>query len=435
VTARSRLLRVAAAGALVAALVAALGSTSGAAPTASPTVTPPADPGGTVCAPGDGIVVTETMVEDLATADRHGTQLPASGSYGSGTAGCDPNTESDYGWDTSGIPAPTDVDPDSDDEDDPFDRENGLYLGYQFDRAAGGLPDYWEQPIAFGAADAAVVGSQWTGLTSVVYSISPVGWSDGDARETVRGMLPEGPGCRWHGPVAATAMPGRVASYTGGSRPVYKYDHVPMRIGARKFAHAPGGWFHYLCGAATPTGVTGPAVGSRLTGVQGDYYLTPHWVYAENLTAAQLDVVAPVMRAARAAVTAQVRTSPADRSVVNLKTWMWSDARRYDLVLGGRRAEIVPTGIRVVARGVPLQAHDLRAGGCGTGGTPDTGDPAADTDCWFRFTKANSPDPADVYTVGFALRWQVRVAGVPPLTFWTTRTQTYKVGEVQVPTR
>jgi hypothetical protein len=35
--------------------------------------------------------------------------------------------------------------------------------------------------------------------------------------------------------------------------------------------------------------------------------------------------------------------------------------------------------------------------------------------------------------VGLALRWQIRVAGVPPLVFWTTRVQNFKVGEVQVP--
>lgn len=428
-----RPVRVLAAGVLAAALCATVGSTSSAAPAPpSPSALPPA---GGVCEPGDGIEVTATMVEDLANADRHGTLAPASGSFGSGTAGCDRNTESDYGWDTSRIPAPPQVDPDADDEDDPFDRENGLYLGYQFDRAAGGLPDYWEQPIAFRASDAALIGTAWTGLSGISYAMTEVGWGDADTRRTVQGMLPEGPDCRWHGPVAATDMPGRVASYTGGGRPVYKYDHVPMRIGSRKFAQAPGGWFHYLCGPATPSGVTGPAVGSRMTGVQGDYYLTPHWVYAEGYTAAGLTQIAPIVRAARAAVDAQVITSPADRSVVNLKTWMWSDARRYEFVLGGRRAEVVPTGIRVVAHNVPLQAHDLRAGGCGTGGTPDTGDPDAETDCWFRFTKANSADPADVYTVGFALRWQVRLAGVRPLTFWTTREQTFKVGEVQVPTR
>jgi hypothetical protein len=30
-------------------------------------------------------------------------------------------------------------------------------------------------------------------------------------------------------------------------------------------------------------------------------------------------------------------------------------------------------------------------------------------------------------------RWEVRVAGLPPMTFWTTRVQNFKVGEVQVP--
>lgn len=112
---------------------------------------------------------------------------------------------------------------------------------------------------------------------------------------------------------------------------------------------------------------------------------------------------------------------------------MWSDARRYEFVAGGRRAEVVPTGIRVVAPGVPMKAHDLRSGGCLTGGVPDVGDKTADADCYFTFTKANSPDPSDVYPVGFALRWEIRVPGARPLIFWTTRVQNFRVGEVQVP--
>jgi hypothetical protein len=85
---------------------------------------------------------------------------------------------------------------------------------------------------------------------------------------------------------------------------------------------------------------------------------------------------------------------------------------------------------------VPLEAHDLRRGGCRTGGVPDTGGADDATDCWLRFTKANSPDPGDFYTVGFALRWEIRISGVAaPLTVWTTRTQTFRVGEVQVANR
>jgi hypothetical protein len=425
-----RPVRVLAAGALVAALAATVGTAAGAAPAPGPPPAPTA-PGDTTCGAGDGITVTGSIAEDLDGADGHRQLLPASGSFG---AGCAANDEPDDGWSGRGIPAPPEVDPAADDESDPFDRQNGLYLGYQFDRAAGGLPDYWEQPIAFRPSNAELIATSWTGSDGLTYTMTEVGWGDGeDARQTVEGTLPAGPGCRWHGPVAATDMPGRLADYARGGRAVYKYDHVPMRIGSRKFARAPGGWFHYLCGAATPSSITGPAPGTRLSGVEADYYLTPHWVYAEGVTADQLSVLAPVVRAARARVNAAVVTSPANRSVVNLETWMWSDARRYEFVLGGRRAEVVPTGIRVVAPGVPLVAHDIRAGGCLTGGVPDVGDSDGQTDCWFRFTRANSPDPADVYAVGFALRWEVRVPGARPLTFWTTRVQNYKVGEVQVP--
>ena len=60
-------------------------------------------------------------------------------------------------------------------------------------------------------------------------------------------------------------------------------------------------------------------------------------------------------------------------------------------------------------------------------------DKAAQTDCYLTFAKANSPDPGDVYRVGFALRWEVRVPGARPVVFWTTRVQDFKVGEVQVP--
>jgi hypothetical protein len=430
---------------LVVALAATLG-TANAAPAPTPTAGPPAGspaaappagspaaPPDTSCPTGDGITVTGSIAEDLDGADGHRQLLPGSGSFG---VGCSPNEEPDDGWDGRGIPAPPDVDPAADDEGDPFDRQNGLYLGYQFDLTGGGLPDYWEQPIAFRPSNAELIASAWSGSDGLAYTMTEYGWTESgaqDERQTVEGMLPAGPECRWHGPVAAQDMPARLADYARGGRPVYKYDHVPMRIGSRKFAHAPGGWFHYLCGAATPSSITGPLPGSKLSAVEADYYLTPHWVYAEGVDAGQLTTVARIVRAARARVTATVDTSPVDRSVVNLKTWMWSDARRYVFVLGGQRAEVVPTGIRVVAPGVPLVAHDVRSGGCRTGGVPDTGDARADTDCYFRFTKANTTDPSDVYQVGFALRWQVRVAGVPPLTFWTTRVQNFKVGEVQVP--
>lgn len=85
-----------------------------------------------------------------------------------------------------------------------------------------------------------------------------------------------------------------------------------------------------------------------------------------------------------------------------------------------------------MAPGVPLEAHDLRSGGCGDGGVPDVGDSAGQTDCWFPVHEGDRA--GGLLPVGFALRWEVRVAGAPPLTFWTTRVQNYTVGEVQVPT-
>ncbi len=432
----SRPLRLAAAGVVVAALVATVGpgrdpaTAAAPAPTSPSSPTSPAPPGqptdpAGACPVDDGIEITGSLQADIAAADGHARPSSVADSVG---VGCTPVPEDELGAGGDGIPAPVDVDPDADDWDDPFDRHGGLYLGYQFG-VDGGLPDYWEQPIAPSAENAALLGGLWPGgLTYQLTVLSPAG-----GRETVNRALPPYQGCRWHGPVPATAMPRRVAAWAPPGRAIYRYDHVPQRIGSRKFARAAGGWFHYLCGAATPGHMTGPPAGARLSPLEAVYYLTPHWVYALGLSAADLDLVAPVLRAARTQVNARVVTSPVNRGVVNLKTWMWTDARRYDIVLPGRRATVEPTGIRVVAPGVPLVAHDIRRGGCRTGGRLDTGDPAGETDCYFTFTRA-SPSPRDAYQVGFAVRWRVTVAGVArPLTFWTTSVQSYTVGEVQVP--
>lgn len=432
-----RPVRLVVAGMAAAALVATVGpgpAALGAAPAPptpagpTPAAPQPTDVAG-ACPPDEGLAIDGSIREDLAAADGHSARSAAAGS--SFGVGCSPVPEGDLGSGGAGIPSPPDVDPNADNWNDPFDRQNGLYLGYQFGADEGPL-DYWEQPIALSAVNAAKVGGKWPG--GVVYGI--VVTSSLGAQEQVNATLPPYDGCQWNGPVQATRIPGQVASWAPGGRQVYRYDHVPMRIGARKFARAPGQWFHYLCGPATPAHVTGPPAGSRLSPLEASYYLTPHWVYALGLSGPDLDRAAPAMRAARAQVQARVVTSPgppAFRGVVNLKTWMWTDARRYDIDLPGGRAVVEPTGIRVVAPGVPLKAHDLRQGGCRTGGKPDVGDAAADTDCYFTFTEANR-GPGDFYTVGFAVRWQVTVAGVGrPLTFWTTTTENYSVGEVQVP--
>src|SRR5215207_103613 len=164
------------------------------------------------------------------------------------------------------------MDPAADDEADPFDRVNGLYLGYQFPDE----PGYWEQPIAFGSISAARV-TAWTGSGGLSFVGTVISWGGGQTPlQTVQTTVPAGPGCRWHDGGPATGMPGRVAAYRPRTAKIYKYDHVPMRIGSRKFARAAGEWFHYLCGVATPSGISGPAPGTRLSAVQADYYLTPH---------------------------------------------------------------------------------------------------------------------------------------------------------------
>jgi hypothetical protein len=443
-----RPLRLVVVAAVAAALVSAVTgpdgvSSAGAAP--APSVPPsgppsvpadpqPTDPAG-ACAPGDGVVVTAEMIAEVAQGDGHAPATPAGGSIGAG--GCDEHVEDPLGWPDSGIPAPPDLEPGDDDYTDPFERAGREWIGYQFLGEDGiGLPDYWEQKIAFTPSLAAAVAHWPVAGEGVGYVITSVGWGSETARETVEGTLPRGPECRWHGPVPAARMYGRVRAYQQQVRTsIYRYDHVPQPAGPRRFAGSDGGggWFHYLCGTQTPSGIAA-APGGRLRAVEADYYLTPHWVYARNFSGQDLDTAAPFWRAARALVNAEVVTSPAQRGVTRLRTWMWAGARRYDIVLGGRRATVEPTGIVVTAPGVPLVAHDLRRGGCRDGGMPDPGTSDARTDCWFMFTKANSPDPNDFYTVGFALRWKVTVQGVgPAMTFWTTTVRQYRVGEVQVP--
>lgn len=99
-----RPIRVLAAGALVAALAATVGTAANAAPAPTPTSPAPTSPApgdpapddGTACPPQDGIVVTRSMVTDLAGADGHGSVTPRSGSFGTGSrrvdAGCGKTT-------------------------------------------------------------------------------------------------------------------------------------------------------------------------------------------------------------------------------------------------------------------------------------------------------------------------------------------------------
>lgn len=438
-----RPIRIVAAAAAAAALVATVadpGDRAAAAP--APPVAPgdpqPTDPTG-ACAPGRGVVVTPEMVEAVALGDGHASATPAGGSVGGGS--CAEHDEDELGWPGSPIPEPPDLQPGDDDYSDPFERRGRYYVGYQFLGEDGsGLPDYWEQPTAFDSLTAASIGQWPVAAEGVAYTIGAVGWAGETPRQTVQGILPRGPRCRRHGPVPAAQMLGKVRNYQRQvGAPIYRYDHVPQPAGPRRFAGNGGGWFHYLCGAETPSGIVAPP-GGRLRAVEADYYFTPHWVYARNWSARDMDEMAQIGRAARSLVDAQVVTSPAAKGITRLRTWMWADARRYDLALGGRRASVEPTGIVVQAPGVPLVAHDLRRGGCRTGGRPDPGDSQAETDCYFTFTRANSPAADDFYTVGFALRWKVTVRGAggaavgPPMTFWTTTVRQYKVGEVQLPT-
>jgi hypothetical protein len=376
------------------------------------------------------VVITTEMAAAVAASDDHATVTPAGESV---AASCGPrHEEPELGWPGTAPDTAADAALDESDDSDPFaPTADGqlYYFAYQFDDFDGGLPDYWEPATALRVAD-------WPATGSRVRYV----WHDPSTGATRSASLPFDSACGYRGPVAAAVAPGRVASFRRQGHPkIYLYDHVPLPRAARRFRDAGGSWYHYLCGAATPSGIAGP--GNRLTATEADYYSTPHWVYARGWSTAELDQLAPVWRVARsqAEVYDAVQTSPAARSVVALKVWMWAPSAGYDIELGGLRARVEPTGIVVRAPGVPLRAHDLHAGGCRHGGQPDTGDPDADTDCYLVFERATGHDPAaGGYQVGLALRWTVTTrtaGGAPvgrPMTFWTTSVRRFEVGEVQV---
>jgi hypothetical protein len=371
------------------------------------------------CPAGDGVLVTADMLAAVAASDGHDI-TPAGGSV---AAGCGhQHVEDPGGWPEQAPVGPDDAA--SDEPADPFStgsRQYGYQFGVGFD---DGPPDYWEQPVALPLAD-------WSGAGSVGYL-----WVAGDTGASIGATLPRAGVCAYQEPVPADVVPGRIAAYRRRGHPrIYLYDHVPLRQPANDLRDGGGGWYHYLCGASTPAGIAAPT--GRLSAVEGDYYSTPHWVYARGWSAAQLTRLAPLWRAARARLQVDdvVRTSPARRSVVNLAVWMWVPPGGYELRAGGLRARVEPTGIVVRAPDVPLHAHDSRAGGCGTGGRPYTGESTVDTDCYLVFDRASG---TEVYTVGFGMRWTVTVrtdAGAPvgrPVTVWTTSVRQFSVGEVQV---
>jgi hypothetical protein len=376
------------------------------------------------------VVITAEMAAAVASSDDHATITPAGGSVSADCA--QQHDEADLGWPGSDPDTPQDAATDESDDSDPFAPSGDgqlYYYGYQFDDFDGtGLPDYWEPSTALRIAD-------WPATGSKVRYV----WRDSGTGATRTASLPFDSACGYRGQLPADLAPGRVASYRRANHPkIYLYDHVPLPRAARRFRAAGGGWYHYLCGAATPSGIAGP--GNRLTATQADYYSTPHWVYARGWTGAQLDQLTDVWRVARsqAEVYDAVRTSPAARSVTALKVWMWAPSAGYDVELGTLRARVEPTGIVVRAPDVPLHAHDLHDGGCRDGGRADTGDPAAKTDCYLVFDRATGADPSASYRVGFALRWTVTTrtaGGAPvgrPMTFWTTSVRQFQVGEVQV---
>lgn len=412
-------------------LATAVGPGNGGLPGAGAAPAAPAAPGpDPACAAGDGVVITAEMAAAVAASDDHAAVTPAGGSV---AAGCGPqHEEGELGWPAAAPDTPQDAALDESDDGDPFAPTGDgqlYYFAYQLDDLDGsGPPDYWEPPTALRIANWPATG------TRIRYV-----WRDPSTGATRTAWLPYDAACRYFGPLPASEASGRVASFRHAGHPkVYLYDHVPLPRPARRFRGAGGGWYHYLCGAATPSGIAGP--GHQLSPTAADYYSTPHWVYERGWPAAVLDQLSPVWRVARsqAEVYDAVRTSPAARSVVGLKVWMWAPAAGYDIELGDLRARVQPTGIVVRAPGVPLHAHDLRAGGCRDGGRPDTGDAAADTDCYLVFDRATGADPGTTYPVGFALRWTVTTrtaGGAPvgrPMTFWTTSVRRFQVGEVQV---
>jgi hypothetical protein len=428
-----RVLRLLAAAAVLATgLAAALAAPAAPVPAAPVPALQPAAPS---CAPGDGVEITAEMVQAVAVSDGHAAAAPAGQSVSAGCASG--HTEEELGWSTSAPDTPQNAALDESDDSDPFAPHGGglYYYAYQLtDLDGNGLPQYWEPPTALHRHIA-----EWPANHDAERYV----WRDRSTGAIRTAWLPTSSDCRYyHETLPANEAPGRVAAYRAEGHPkIYLYDHVPLPRAARRFKYAGGGWSHFMCGVHTPGDIAGP--GNRLTSTEAVYYSTPHWVYARGWTPAQLTLLAPIWRAARVQTQLydEVRTSPAARAVVAQKVWMWGPPAGYDIELGSLRALVKPTGIVVRAPGVPMHVHDLRDGGCRDGGQPDTGDPRADTDCYFVFDRSTGPDPAATYTVGFALRWSITTTTTggtlvgEPMTFWTTSVRQFQVGEVQVAVR
>jgi len=226
------------------------------------------------------------------------------------------------------------------------------------------------------------------------------------------------------------------------SRPnhhIYKYDHVPPLRAARRHREDPGTWFHYLCGAQTPASIAGPPDGSK-SGVQGDYYGHPHWVYSSTIrdpgALRRVETGIAGFKAAAAELTT-AQTSPARVGVVNLDTWVWADPGTFDLQVGPIGVHAQATGVVMseragVGRGdVQVYDSDPATAGCSTGGQPWTRDahPSARDLCYLRFLHPTGPGQR--YTFRFFVRWRVTVDGAS-VTAWTSYSRSFDVRETQV---
>jgi enoyl reductase len=139
---------------------------------------------------------------------------------------------------------------------------------------------------------------------------------------------------------------------------------------------------------------------------------------------------------ADAVVMPTVHFNPAQRSVVNLDTWMWIDQAAWHPVSvtassGGVSVTVTATPGRVDITGLP--AGSTTDTGCAHGGKVYAG--AGSTDCLIRFGRSSGGQPGQEWGFNVSLTWDVVSVGAPligPATIETDADQAMQVREVQV---
>jgi hypothetical protein len=131
-----------------------------------------------------------------------------------------------------------------------------------------------------------------------------------------------------------------------------------------------------------------------------------------------------------------VHFNPAERSVVNLDTWMWIDQAAWHPVSvtassGGNSVTVTATPGAVEVSGLP--AGSTTETGCAHGGRVYRG--GGGTDCLIRFGRSSGREPGQEWAFNVSLTWNVASRGAPligPATIETDADQAMQVREVQV---